>query len=113
MGFRVKARGSQEIIVTGMSTGAGDMARQSEPEALPQDLGLGLSTHDVQFTTACNPSSKDSDALFWHLWPPTLICTRTTETREKKILNANESSKFSYDDFGAPPPPQHETFNYS
>lgn len=66
--------------------------------------GFGSQHPRCEFTAACNPSSKDSDALFWHLWAPTLICTRTTETREKKILNANESSKFSYDDFGAPPP---------
>lgn len=58
MGFRVKARGSQEITVTGMSTGAGDMARQSEPAALPQDLGLGLSTHDVSSQQPVIPAPR-------------------------------------------------------
>ena len=44
------------------------MAETTGP--LAEDLGLASSTHTWRLTTACNASSRRSEALFWPLQAP-------------------------------------------
>lgn len=48
--------------------------RERELDALPEELGLGLSTHVRQLTTICNSSSWGSNAFFWPLQAAALMC---------------------------------------
>lgn len=64
-----------------------------------EDPSLILSTHVVRLTTAWNPSSRESDALFWDLWAPTYKwCTPPHHTYmlfPKKFFKGKKPCLFS------------------